>query len=447
MKTLRYLWCLVPAVVLALALPGGGDDKTSAVAIPDRNPVNKTEKSVPTDFEVREEDGQKNVLWKAKIGKTSYGGPTVAAGKVFVGTNNGSPRDPAIKGDRGVVMCFDAKSGKFLWQAVHDKLDAGQAVDFPDQGIASSPTVEGNRVYYVSNRAEVVCADVDGDKDKPGKARIHWTFDMIKELKVFPCQLAVCSPLVVGDLVYVVTCNGWDVYADPPVFPEPTAPSFIAVNKKDGKLAWKSDLPGKNVLDGQWSNPVYAMANGKPQIIFPGGDGWLYGLEPDSGKLIWKFNCNPSTAKFDLKKLRESDRCSFLATPVVSDNKVYVGVGQNPDHGPGVGHLWCIDITKKGDVSPKEDNFDPKAAVNKDSALVWHMGGKRKGQPQGNDREVLFGRTMTTCCVVDGLVYVADLDGFFYCLDAKTGEKYWEHDMKAEVWASPYFVADTVLIG
>ena len=55
-------------------------------------------------------------------------------------------------------------------------------------------------------------------------------------------------------------------------------------------------------------------------------------------------------------------------------NKVYIGVGQDPEHDEGIGHFWCIDITKKGDVSPKEDNFDPKAAVNKNSALVWHYG-------------------------------------------------------------------------
>src|SRR6476659_8070213 len=33
----------------------------------------------------------KNVKWAAKLGNTTYGNPTVAGGRVFVGTNNGSP--------------------------------------------------------------------------------------------------------------------------------------------------------------------------------------------------------------------------------------------------------------------------------------------------------------------------------------------------------------------
>ena len=35
------------------------------------------------------------------------------------------------------------------------------------------------------------------------------------------------------------------------------------------------------------------------------------------------------------------------------DNKLYIGIGQDPEHVDGVGHLWCIDMTKTGDVSPE----------------------------------------------------------------------------------------------
>src|SRR6266849_1902665 len=44
----------------------------------------------------------KNVRWVAKLGSQSYGNPTVAGGKVFVGTNNDSPRDPQHQGDRSI---------------------------------------------------------------------------------------------------------------------------------------------------------------------------------------------------------------------------------------------------------------------------------------------------------------------------------------------------------
>src|SRR5262245_38597011 len=154
------LLCALAVMAAEKATPGG----------PERNLVNTTDRNVVVDFNV-EDDMEKNVLWKARLGKEAYGGPVIAEGKIFVGTNNEQPRDRAIKGDKGVLMCFDQKTGKFLWQMVHDKLPGGEATDYPRQGIASTPTVVDGHVYYVSNRCELVCLDVKGDPSKPGKPR------------------------------------------------------------------------------------------------------------------------------------------------------------------------------------------------------------------------------------------------------------------------------------
>ena len=101
-------------------------------------------------------------------------GPVIAGGKIFVGTNNERPRDPSIKGDKGILMCFRESDGKFLWQAVHDKLPNADDNDLAKQGVGSTPAVDGNRVYYVSNRCELVCADVDGDQAKRARPRSCW---------------------------------------------------------------------------------------------------------------------------------------------------------------------------------------------------------------------------------------------------------------------------------
>ena len=438
---LRRLWWLTPLALVSLVLAKDAPSPLK-VAPPTRNLANTVDKTVPTDFDVSD-GAQKNVLWQAELGNTSYGGPVVAGDKVFVGTNNEKPRDPKLTGDAGVLMCFDATNGKFLWQAVHPVL-GDEARNYPKQGIASTPTVEGDRVYYVSNRCELCCADVRGK----GKAKFYWKLDMIGQLGVFPCQLANCSPLVVGDLVFSVTGNGMDVSADPWKLPAPDAPSFIAVNKKTGKVVWKDNSPGKNIMEGQWSNPVFAHPKGgRPQVIFPGGDGWLYAFDAvKPGKPIWKFNCNPTTATYDPKNSRKWTRCTILATPVVYNDKVYVGIGNNPDRGPGVGHFWCIATDKTGDVSPVNNNFDPKAPENSKSALVWHFGGKVVPKPK-KDRDVYFDRTLSTVAIHDGLLYVADKEGYAYCLDAATGKRQWVYDMKAGTWASPYYVAGKVLLG
>jgi outer membrane protein assembly factor BamB len=220
------------------------------------------------------------------------------------------------------------------------------------------------------------------------------------------------------------------------------------VNKETGKPAWQSNLPGDKIMNGQWGNPVAAKVNGKMQVIFPGGDGWLYALEPKTGTLLWKFDCNPKDSSY-----KKGSRHFLISTPVVNDGKLYVGIGRDPDNrGNGVGHLWCIDITKEPknkdkDLSPVKDNFDPKDPVNKDSGLVWHFGGNVTPEPTDNSRDVIFGLTMSTMAVHEGLVYAAEYDGFLNCLDAATGKKYWDYDLSGTVWASPLYVDGKVYLG
>ncbi len=98
-------------------------------------------------------------------------------------------------------------------------------------------------------------------------------------------------------------------------------------------------------------------------------------------------------------------------------------------------------------MSPVNNNFDPKAEANKDSGLIWHFGGSVMPKPEGAGREYVFGRSVSTVAIHDGLLYVADLAGYLYCLDAGTGRKLWDADLKASVWASPFYADGKVYIG
>ncbi len=452
-----------------------------------RNMVNAVDKNVPTEWDVKKKT---NVKWVVELGSKAYGGPIVSGGKVFIGTNNDRPRNPRdtspdpedpekkVAIDKGIVMCFDEATGKFLWQAVHDKLAAGRVNDWPREGICSSPTVEGDRLYYVSNRCEVICASVNGyEKDKdlkptmPGytetadgkkDAGVIWRLDMIGKLGVFPHNLAVCSPLLVGDTLFVITSNGVD--EDHIKIPQPAAPSFLALDKKSGEVKWSSRLPteqllkpganleylkntGRLMMHGQWSNPVYAEVSGVPQIIFPGGDGWLRGFNPKSGEVIWQFDCNPKNSFYALGG--KGTRSDFIASPVVHDNKLYIGVGQDPEHDAGVGHFWCIDLKKanefKGDVSPElpVEKEKEKGKPNPNSALAWQYGGLDPKDPRGYK----FGRTMSTASVSDGLCFAAEQEGILHCLDAENGKEYWQDDLGKATWSSPYTVDGKVYMG
>ena len=432
-----------------------------------RNMVNLKSTGVPDKFEATPEGG---LIWKLDLGAESYGGPIIGGGKVFVGTNNERPRNKrdtkTVMGevepvDKGILMCFEEKTDKFLSQAVFDKLEAGIVNDYKRMGICATPTLEGDKIYFVTNRCTVVCADVNGFADgnqgiqtekykSPTDADIIWEYDMRKELNVFPHNSSVCCPLIIGDVIYIVTANGVDEGHFN--IPSPEAPSFIALNKTTGKLIWKQSYPGKNIMHGQWSNPTYAEINGVKQIIFPGGDGWLYGLEPMTGEIIWKFDCNPKDGVYELGG--QGTKNDFIATPVVYDNKVYIAVGQDPEHTDGIGRLWCIAPTKKGDISDElvageKKDADGKTVVygkpNPNSCKVWMYGGDEK-RPN-SVRDFKFGRTMATACIVDDILYLGELPGFVHCFNAKTGEHYWQYDTKAAMWGSCYYVDGKVMIG
>ncbi len=119
--------------------PGTGDWPMWG-GTPDRNMVSNM-KGLPIEWDVKT---KKNVKWVADLGSQSYGNAVVAGGMVFVGTNNEALRDPKQPGDRGVLMAFKEDTGEFLWQQTHEKLASGRANDWPYQGVASSPLVEGN---------------------------------------------------------------------------------------------------------------------------------------------------------------------------------------------------------------------------------------------------------------------------------------------------------------
>ena len=112
-------------------------------------------------------------------------------------------------------------------------------------------------------------------------------------------------------------------------------------------------------------------------------------------------------------------RNSIISTPVIYDNRVYLANGQDPEHGEGVGHLYCIDATKRGDIT--------------ETGRVWYYEKIR--------------RSISTAAIRDGLVYYPDFSGFLHCLDAETGKPYWVYDMLAAVWGSPLLADGKVYLG
>jgi outer membrane protein assembly factor BamB len=445
---------------------------------------------IPTYWEVGEFDEEtgewipgtgKNIKWVARLGSQSYGNPVIANGQVYVGTNNGAgwvKRYPPDV-DLGCLIAFRESDGKFLWQHCNEKLPQGRVNDWQLQGICCAPLVEGERLWYVSSRGVVNCLDTrgfyDDENDGPftdepnenkDEADVVWAFDMMKELNLFQHNMCSCSVTAAGDYLFVITSNGVD--ESHIHIPSPECPSFICLRKDTGELLWADKSPGLNILHGQWSSPAYAVLGGQPQVLFPGGDGWLYSFDPEgdgqgNAKLLWKFDCNPKESKWVLGG--RGTRNNLISTPVVYKGKVYICVGQDPEHGEGEGHLWCIDPTRRGDVSPwlvySADNpTEPlahrrvQAALpgdivrdNPNSAAVWHY----HTYDQDGDGQIDFHeemhRSVSTVCIKDDILYAVDFSGLVHCVDAQTGKVYWTYDMLAAAWGSPLIVGGHVYIG
>jgi outer membrane protein assembly factor BamB len=398
--------------------PGTGDWPMWG-GTPDRNMVSNM-KGLPTAWDVKT---RKNVKWVAQLGSQSYGNAVVSGGMVFIGTNNEGLRDPKVTGDKGVLMAFRESDGEFMWQMVHDKLASGRVNDWPYQGIASSPLVDGNRVYYVSNRAELMCLDTQGFRDGkndgvqdevrkgPTDGDVIWRFDMMDEVGSLPHNLANSSPVMYGDLIFVSTSNGQD--ESHVNIPSPKAPAIIAINKNTGKLVWEDNSVFDRILHGQWSSPTVGTIGGVLQLVHGQGDGWIRGYEALTGKKLWEFDTNPKDSVWP------KTRNELISTPVIYEDRVYISNGQDPEHGEGVGHMYCIDGTKRGDITK--------------TGLIWHFDKIR--------------RSISTPAIKDGIVYQADFSGFLHALDAKTGEEYWNHDLFAAVWASPMLVDGKIYLG
>ena len=407
-----------------------------------------------------------NVKWAVQLGTFAYGNPTVAGGRLFVGTDDitlsDDPRMNRTKG--GLIKCLDQSSGELIWQLAtpkREKLPAETHFSHQFLGICSSPTVDGNRLYVVTSADELICLDVEGmangndgpfqDEAQymvgPGKPPIElnaadgdviWRFDIIDDAGVVPHDAASCSALVHGDLVYVGTSLGVDQPHTSMLTPD--APALIVLDKHTGRLvATDNEKIGHRMYHAQWAPPSLGKVGDKTLIFFGGGDGICYAFEalseipqePVHLKKVWSYDCNPREYKYrdgkpipyydgDKRKRRGNNDdgtyvgpSQIIATPVFHNNRIYVPIGQDPAHGRGRGMMHCIDATKTGDVTQ--------------TGKIWTF-----DQVE---------RSLSTVSIADGLVYLPDVSGKLHCLDADTGHRYWVHDGDAETWGT-VLVAD-----
>ncbi|MSU20778.1 MAG: pyrrolo-quinoline quinone [Pedosphaera sp.] len=430
----------------------------------------------------------KNIRWTAKIGTETHSTPVVAGGRVFIGTNNGEPRDPKHQGDRGVLMCFDEKKGDLLWQLVVPKREEDPYHDWPKSGISSPATVEGDRVYVVSNRGEVMCLDVRGmanGNDGPYRdegvhmtprgtnappqplqvgpldADIIWIFDLTSGAGIWSHDAAHSSILIQGQHLYLNSGTGVDNTHKR--IRTPDAPSLVVLDKATGLLLARDDEHiAPNVFHCTWSAPSLGEVNERPLVFFAGGNGVVYSFDliDQSSRREAGF-----PGKFETQDLKPS-------AEKISPQSAPTSVGSNVLK---LKKIWQFDFDP---TAPKEDVhrynsnrrespsniygmpvfFRNRIYVAGGGDLFW---GKNEAWLKCIDAtktgditrsgEIwsypLDRHVMSTPAVHDGLVFIADCGRKVHCVDAQTGKPYWTHEIKGDVWASPLAADGKVYLG
>src|SRR5262245_700171 len=269
---------------------------------------------------------------------------------------------------------------------------------------------------------------------------------MMQELGIQQHNMCTCAPTAWGNALFICTSNGVDESHVQVAAPQ--APSFIALDKHTGKVLWTDNSPGENIQHGQWSAPAVGVFAGVPQVIFCGGDGWVYSFHAEQwrdGKpiLLWRFDTNPKDTVLELGG--RDTRNEPIAVPVIYDGLLYVATGQDPEHGEGAGRIWCIDPTRRGDVSPQlvvlasdphqivphrrvkavEPERGEIAIDNANSAVVWQYSQiDTNGDGKFNFEET-FHRSLASAVIKDDILVTIDYSGLAHCLNAKTGARYW----------------------
>ena len=379
----------------------------------------------PVDWDI---STRRNIVWSVELGNDTFGRPVVAGDAVYVGTDNARHMNPAFQEESGVLMAFRATDGAFLWQDVAPRVERGLR-EFVLPSTTSAPYVEGNRLFYVTAECQLRSLDTQGFRDGENAgpyreeifqdnaaADIVWELDMCGRLGVFPHEATNSEVLPVGDLLVVSTSNGQN--EGHTRVPSPRAPSLIAVDKRSGEVVWRAIGAGGQVLHGQWSSPAAANVNGRIQVLFGGGDGWLRSYDAASGHEVWRFDGNPKDARW-LPRPGVLSRGSIIASPVFDDGRVFMAMGQSPGHGNGPSLIHAISPNGQGDVT--------------ESRLLW------------TSREV--GRVVGTPIAKDGLLYVGDLGGTIHCLDAATGAPVWKHETNEAIWGSLVLAGDRLYVG
>jgi outer membrane protein assembly factor BamB len=240
------------------------------------------------------------VVWTANGLGTGYGSMAVAGDRVFV---------QGARGRNSFVIALNRADGKEIWSKALGPADTNDK----GSGPRSTPTVDGDRMYVLTENGDLACLKTDGT--------VVWQRNILKDFRGAQIRWLISeSPLVDGPHV-VVTPGG-------------RGAGIVKLDKMTGQTVWAA----KELSDeAGYSSIIAADVQGvRTYMTFTAAAG--VGVRASDGKLMFRYP-------------RAANRTANIATPVFSNNKVFFASG----YGTGGG---LLDLTaQNGEVAAKEAYF------------------------------------------------------------------------------------------
>ena len=321
-------------------------------------------------------------------------------------------------------------------------------------GSPRRPRVEGDRLYYVSNRCELVCADVAGDRQEgQGQDRLDARHDQGPEGLPLRHRGRSRQLLAAGRRRSRLRRHRNGVDGNTEKLPEPRRPELRRRQQEDGKVAWSSNLPGTNIMDGQWGNPAAAEVNGVEASDLPRRRRLAVRLRGEDGQAALEVRLQPQEGRIQAGRAR-AIATIIVATPVVDDNKLLhrrrPGAGRRPRRRPSVVHRHHQEAEEQGQgpvagqrqfrsQSGGQQGLRPRLALS--AACSSRSRSERptaitssaaRSAPWPSTTAWSTPPSWTASCTAS---------------TPQTGKKIWEHDLGGATWSSPYYVDGKVYMG
>ena len=313
--------------------------------------------------------------WKRKLGSRDVGSPIVFDSKVYYLVSR--PQSQQIS-----LESIDLGTGELRWSK--DFRQNQHHLHNRNTFASGTPTADEEYVFIAfadSQHTHLMCFDHDGNQ--------VWS----RDFGAWVSQHGFgTSPRIYGDLVLLLNSQQAEQLAPGAA---PGRSRVVAVDRRSGDTVWETPLTATRTCYGV---PAVYEGSGKPQIIDANtGDG-MFGLDPETGRMLWNL------------KVFDKRVCS---TPLIVGD---IAIGSSGSGGGG-NHLVAVKI-------PSQPGEKPEQVYRVD-----------RGAPY-----------VPTPVLKDGRLFMVDDKGVASCIDALTGEKVWTARIGGSFGASPILIGDKLLL-